>query len=428
MGFCTVPSCMEFNYRGTDDYRPRGNLDPYRDEIAKVESIIHDAFDTATNSQRLTTQPSNGDVWTWDASGTQLVFSPAGYLAIADEPATLSGVGWQTWVEKWLARGGEADYDDFLGGLSDAMASQNISWCSRCEVFAVHESGTGEPTSYVTSDFTKLHARWSSCLSGPVAGYLGGPPEPYLNVDASCQACPPHAFADGGVCTPCATGEVARGISCMACPSGTVPHPASNECIGCGPNEISENGVCKPCSFGRFADSSNNVCAICPADATVDVSSLFTCGPVVVNTNTSSVSNDPCPNDFWLEVTHLEAAGPKGCGYLGLSAAPYLTETEELCNKRDVFMEVFDSNLTSRFIGGASGVWNEVPSSGGSGGIDLDLSTCTYDLEHTIPGANLASLGSVRVLASAKEDVVFGLTRPHPATVGVQVGDKPGPL
>ncbi len=424
MGFCTEPNCMEFNYRGIGDYAPgSAGSAQYNDEIAKVLSTIHDAFDSSDSSRRLTAAPSNGDVWAWDASQTQLVFSPTGYLAVADEPAGLSGVGWQTWVEKWLARGGAVDYDAYLGALSDAMDAQGNSWCSRCEVFAIHEaaSGNGIPQTYVTSNFSTLHGRWSSCLTGQVAGYVGAPPEAYLNVDSSCQACPLHSFADGGICTPCAADQVARGTSCLTCLDGTIPDSASNECVGCAATEVSINGACAPCGVGRFADHTVNACVICPADALVDVSSLLTCGPVTVDTMPSSVVNDPCPSEFWLEVSHLEAAGPKGCDYLTLSATPKIT-TGAQCRGRDVTMSVFDSSLTSLFSGSSSGVWHEGTST--SGDLALDLSYCSYSLEHTLPGADLAGLGSVRVLAEAREDF-FGFRRPSPATITVQVGDDP---
>jgi hypothetical protein len=429
MGFCTAPSCMEFNYRGAGDYLEGDGSPAYHDEIAKVLSTIHDAFDSSDGSRRLTAQPSNGDVWAWNASGTQLDFSPTGYLAIADEPVSLNGVAWQTWVEKWLSRGGDIDYRDYLGGLSDAMEAQSYSWCARCEVFAIHEAGAGNgnPQTYVTSSFSTLHGRWSSCLSGPISEYVGAPPEPYLNVDASCQACPPHQFADGGVCTSCAVDEVARGTNCMACPSGTVPDAASNECIGCATNEVSQNGACVPCGVGRFADHDANACAICPADATVDVSTLTRCGPVLVDTTSSVVTNDPCPNDFWLEVSHLEAAEPKGCGYLDLSAVPYATNTKPLCGQRDVTMSVYDPSFTELYSGTSSGVWNEVPPNGGDGP-QIDLSSCIYFTDHHIDGANLADLGTVRARVEASQEAgAGGLRVSWPATITVGVGDAPPP-
>jgi hypothetical protein len=422
MGFCTQASCMEWNYQGTGDYTSGDDSDAYHDEIAKVESIIHDAFDSSDSSRRLTS-PSNGDMWAWNSNMTKLSFSPSGYLAVADEPAALSGVAWQSWVEKWLARGGSVDYDDYLGGLSDAMAAQGNNWCDRCEVFAVHESGNGDPATYVTSSFATLYGRWSSCMSGPIRGYLGAPPETYLNVDASCVACAPHEFADGGVCTACAAGSVARGTTCLACDDGSVPDPTSNECVSCGPNEVSDNGVCVPCGFGKFADHTANACSICPADATLDVSTLLACGPAIPAT--SQLPNDPCPEQFWVEVTHLEAAAPKGCEYLTVSAEPANTRTEAQCERRSVSMAVFDGNLSSLVNMSAGGVWNEVISEE-TGELDLDLSTCSYPVSSTFPGADLAGLGTVRILATAEDD--FGLfSLPWPATIDIQVGDAPPP-
>ena len=83
-------------------------------------------------------------------------------------------------------------------------------------------------------------------------------------------------------------------------------------------------------------------------------------------------------------------------------------------------MSAFDSSLASIFSGTSSGVWHEGKST--QGDLPVSLSYCSYSLEHTLPGADLAGLGSLRVLAEAREDF-FGFNRPSAASITVQVGD-----
>lgn len=100
------------------------------------------------------------------------------------------------------------------------------------------------------------------------------------------------------------------------------------------------------------------------------------------------------------------------------------TGWQSLDGTHDVTMSVFDSNLASLFSGTSSGVWHEQERTGGT--LALDLSYCSYSLAHTVPGADLAGLGSARVLAQPREDF-FGFRRPSPATITVQIGDDPPP-
>jgi hypothetical protein len=155
----------------------------------------------------------------------------------------------------------------------------------------------------------------------------------------------------------------------------------------------------------------------------VDVSTRITCGPVLVDTASSAAVDDPCPNDYWLEVSHLEAAETKGCGYLDLSAVPSSTDTKAECNQRDVQMSVYDPSFTQLYGGSSRGVWIEDTSGG-----DLDQSYCIYFAQHHIDGADLAGLATVRARVAATQDAgPGGLTDPWPAIITVGVGDAPPP-
>ena len=84
-------------------------------------------------------------------------------------------------------------------------------------------------------------------------------------------------------------------------------------------------------------------------------------------------------------------------------------------------MIVFDSSFMAVAGGFSTGVWKDGRSPE-TDEVDLDLSSCTYSLEHTFPGADLTSLGTIRILPFANDSQ--GSVR---ATVTVSIGDAPKP-
>lgn len=155
MCYCLADSkgtCMEANATST------GSFD---DHVARVATLLHDAFDGAPSlpAQNL---PGNADAWN-DSTGV-LNYSMTSHTGSnADEGVALNGKHLQTLIAKWNDRGDKLTEDNFLGGLSDAMADAGYDWCSRCEVFALHDS------------------RWNTyamhyadlCTLAPIASWIG---------------------------------------------------------------------------------------------------------------------------------------------------------------------------------------------------------------------------------------------------------------
>jgi hypothetical protein len=436
MGFCTAPDCMDWNYQGTNDYPFNGN---FYDELAKFESTIHDAFDRSDDSRRLTDQPWNGDVWQYGVSG-QLVLSASSYLAVDDEPASLSGVGWQFWVEKWLARGGSPNREDYFGGLSDAMAQQGNSWCDRCEVFAVHEfmmtdaagNPVGAPSLYVPVTFGDHFSRWQLCAGEDgLSAILGDPPSAHLNLDASCTACGPLEFSDAGTCTSCPASEVPRGDHCEPCPDGTVPD-LTNECVECGPLEISTEGVCEQCPFGTAPDRSTNTCVECAADAVVDVSGApSSCeATALVTTTTTPEAGDSCPWSYYVDVVNLDSVIAAGCSGVSIDVRPAGSLDAATCPNRVVQTVVYDGSWNLLESKGADGTWipGTCPPPSPSEPICLDPPRCEFGVSFTIDEESIEDgLDRVRLDVTALDVTDWENSSDVPAEVRVFTFGSAGP-
>lgn len=306
MSYCFGPPCVEENFKGTGEVNASV---PFKDEIARTVSLINDAFDREDSSGRgVELLPWNGDVWFQPTPG-QLRFSPTPYIATADEPVHLTGLGWSKWVQHWVARGATPTREHMLGGLSDALA-ETFNWCQRCEAFAVHSSNlplvlpNDEPTN------VRDHwLRWNTCITDGMSGVLGAAPEPFANIDAACGACPPRRFADAGLCTPCPASMVPRGDHCEHCAAGQVAGD-DNQCHGCPAGQIAQSGACVPCGFGLTPDLTQTVCLDCPADVIVDASTIpDACSGFTQDVPLSTVPTpeDLCPNETWVEVRNAGA-------------------------------------------------------------------------------------------------------------------------
>jgi hypothetical protein len=229
INFCTSSPCMDYNYRGTDDYPGRISFpgeEDFFDELARYESLIYDAFDRSDSTSWFTNAPSNGDVWVGAAGA--LTPAPAPYLANADENISLPGSAWRTWVQHWLQRGLKASPPNVIGGLVDTMADHGYSWCDRCELLAIHDKTTdpsafaADPTAQGAPTFPQRYARWQACVqSTDIKSWLGPAPATNLNMNATCSPCPLHNFVDGnGACQACPAGSISAGDHCYPCDYG----------------------------------------------------------------------------------------------------------------------------------------------------------------------------------------------------------------
>ncbi|WP_148314192.1 DNRLRE domain-containing protein [Sorangium cellulosum] len=153
MGYCLASSegrCMDLNMN---------QLDSFDDQIARVATLLHDAFDGAPS---LPQQNLPGNVDVWQLSNGRLVYSRQNRTGSADdETILLGGPSLRTLISKWNARGLLLTQDNFLGGLSDTMADAGFDWCSRCQLFALHDERRGTSTAE------------QICLQEPIASWLG---------------------------------------------------------------------------------------------------------------------------------------------------------------------------------------------------------------------------------------------------------------
>jgi hypothetical protein len=233
MGFCTASPCMDQNYVGANDYvqMPWTEVEkyPFYDELARFESLIHDAFDRADSTQRFSNSPANGDVLRYTTPGSPgslLEVAPTGYIANADENVSLSGGAWKAWVKHWLERGRPAVKNTVIGGLVQTMQDEHHNWCDICELLALHDqksslASIADPTGQVMS-FDQRYSSWTTCAWSPeIKTWLGAPPAANLSMDARCRPCPLHNFVDAnGACQPCPAGMVANGNKCSPCEYG----------------------------------------------------------------------------------------------------------------------------------------------------------------------------------------------------------------
>lgn len=331
---CTeVPTCLDYNYSGKGSYphdpaarsarlqryieAADGDEDAGRqklyfyEELARIESQIHDLFDRGDSSARATAE----GVWNGDVLDRQGRFATTGYHTFADERVSLPGPAWRSWVSNWVAEGPDVDPAGMLEALNETASSYSHDWCQRCEAFSLHSTYAGSRGAADVDAATALAdrpAHWRACAQGQVDYFDDPPPEKYGNLTPLCTPCPNLQFSDmsnGGRCTACPPGEVPRGDHCQVCPPGTEPG-ADNECVSCGPTQISVNGVCQPCRFAEGADRATNTCVDCNADAALDWRTVPNpvCLPSYADllVPLEPAANDNCPDYTWVEVNNLQ--------------------------------------------------------------------------------------------------------------------------
>lgn len=356
--------CLDRNYAGDGGYDQRSDQ-VWRDELARYLGMFYDAFDTREEtSRRQTNDVSNGDYWRTELGipVNNLTFADSGFVGNADELSELGGHHWNAWIRNWLARGPNPSKDNVLGGLVDTI-KEETNWCDACEVLALHDVDTPEnlrpeaPALYseLAPDmlFQGRHGRWHACLADDeMSDLLGSPPDPYLNINSSCEACPPRFIVDEvGTCVSCPAMEVARGFECVPCAPGEVQ--VGNECVACGYGEVLVNNECVSCPVGFGPDSEFDQCLRCPADATVNWNDIVpacseeTARPIA----NAALANDPCPQEFWLDVQGVDEFLGRGGQVLEVVVDPLLDESSETaCVLSRSRLEVFDVQANGQLL------------------------------------------------------------------------------
>jgi hypothetical protein len=195
-------------------------------QINRVMTTVHDAFDGhywQLNELRARDVPGNADYYMMDADGELEILQKGWALhtpgaTAPDEVIALPGTAIPEWIHDFAHHFETMVSADvgFLSSLARTMQAHGATWCQACDLFLLHQDGAP----------TALADRWIACAGGPgrLYEYLGRPPDPFLNIDATdCSACPPLHYADGaGVCHACPAGEVPVWGGCEPCPDGSI--------------------------------------------------------------------------------------------------------------------------------------------------------------------------------------------------------------
>ena len=333
MSYCSAPNCMDQNFRGINDADP---TDEFNDQEASKVTMFADAFDGQGRFR--STQPNNSDLWQLD-SNNLLRNSTAEYLpgnGVNDENVALDGRAVKDWINRWVDTGSLSRVaKPFVPALFHVMEDRGVSWCDRCDVFALH-SPDPRVQNATTMSAVDRRTRQDFCALQAVDP-VGAPPQADLKIDAvSCDICPDPArqIVVDGHCDFCPAGQVPVGNTCSSCPPGEVTQ--NGTCVPCAPIGIIVNNGCIPCGASGFSDATATSCHQCPADAVVDWATFAnTCSRVVESFDSDAQDpNDPCPNQFWVEVTNLPtlASGSAGWRGLSVSAAPVpMPATQDTC-------------------------------------------------------------------------------------------------
>jgi hypothetical protein len=288
----TSSSCVEENFAQPF---PGGTFER---AVGRVVTTLHDAFDGQPGGGNV---PGNADYWitnTMPAGTVPFTLAPTCQRngSAGDEHVAMRG---RAFMDMFRSRLGGLSIDAFMSALAGTMRAENVDWCGACDVLAYHYDHTllamppAEPMVTAASPPPTPRQRWNLCLdpAQDVRRWMGSfaPPDPHLNLDQFCNACPPQHISPDGTCVPCPAGQVAFENRCTACPAdhiivgntchfcelGLVPgtsacrcrtHQISlldGRCQDCGPNEIATGNTCVACAIGR-PNSTGQRCD-CPA-------------------------------------------------------------------------------------------------------------------------------------------------------------------
>ena len=222
---------------------------PARDEMKKLGTILHDAFDGHPKGQLA---PTNGDAWSSPSPTTvdSLVFTPTSYGDDSDEVVQLGGPKLQHVVDHFISNSAIFSIAPFEKGLAQTIYEEN-TWCQACTLFSLHE---GLPVG------TPARDQWNVCVGPALASILGPPPSPSLNMDPT-TCCPLGTVQQNNVCVACASNQISVGNACITCPGVQVADRATNTCLTCPPGQTNVSGACVACPDGQI--SQGNACVAC---------------------------------------------------------------------------------------------------------------------------------------------------------------------
>ncbi len=257
----------------------------FHEQVKRVATTLHDAFDGDRFNSTFVNQPGNGNVWTTGASGW--VYDGARNGDAYDEPVLLPGSAIRTFVGKLSSM----DDTKFMTSLADTIKENGYDWCQTCRVFSLHE---GVAASASPAD------HYAACAASPVSTWVGPAPDATSPTSCNFTQCPYPLVQVGLTCQPCAASQISvNGTTCVTCPPEA--QVVNNQCVQCNAGgqcqpycperqhmvngacqdcpwaEISVNGACQPCPAGQYRY--NNTCVdTCPPelDTTIIVDGVCT--------------------------------------------------------------------------------------------------------------------------------------------------------
>lgn len=210
------------------------------DDIARISSMIHDAFDG--HGQKGANVPTDADDWTFslDDSGNpyySITSTPWGdFDSTKDnlplETVHLDGSGVEAFGKAIAAFASLAvpymEDHTVYEALATAMQAGGYNWCQICTVLALHSPVNNSNDTPATA--RNIQALWQLCNGGDSTLTSGlsavlGPPEPNLRIAiATCSACPDAMISNSaGNCQPCEGSDIVQGNMCVPPPPPPPP-------------------------------------------------------------------------------------------------------------------------------------------------------------------------------------------------------------
>ncbi|HLM45705.1 MAG TPA: carboxypeptidase-like regulatory domain-containing protein, partial [Myxococcaceae bacterium] len=174
LNYCvsTSASCLDSN-PGKSRYSSK----PFDDQVARVATTLHDAFDSWQPGGGLLTanMPGNGVAWKMSPGATfPLISNPTPPPDTKDELVRLPGRDIYSLITRLAPLDSLSD-QSIMGGLSGMAREAGFNWCERCKLFVVNDKtfaldALGNLRSFSAAE---MEAR---CTRAPIRDWLGPKP------------------------------------------------------------------------------------------------------------------------------------------------------------------------------------------------------------------------------------------------------------
>jgi hypothetical protein len=203
----TTP-CYDQNRTGTDN--PDIGIDSGRQQIARIATLFQDVFDghgmrtgnappaDGAPSVSPTNAPGDDDAWmVVDPTTPIFDYSQVGYGDFGDEHVALPGTEIRT-LAHHIADGlnplgipPNIDDAKVYAAINQTMVDNNVSWCDRCQVFALHSATGANPPPSVGGSLTVDQV--TACLTDSRIANALGPSQ----ASTCVTTCPTDAVING---------------------------------------------------------------------------------------------------------------------------------------------------------------------------------------------------------------------------------------